>query len=180
VQQFAGSEEPPAGIFVHTFAGDDDSGRGGKVPGADPEGSGCAGMLEVPVAVRSAGGPVQYVQRMGVGVAQRPQVGRGGEHKVDRVDRQIVGHPLGRGGDGGADVTGAVGVSGDEGEQPFGVGVAGDQAAGVAELAVQAWQVADDAVVGEQPASLAERVGVGRRQPAGGGVADVGDEGGRG
>ena len=46
----------------------------------------------------------------------------------------------------------------------------------VAELVLQPLEVLDHAVVGEQPAALLERVRVARLDPAGRGVADVGDE----
>ena len=70
----------------------------------------------------------------------------------------------------------ALDLARDEREQPLGVGVARDERAVVAELALEPLELEDHAVVGEQPAALLERVRVGDLEPAGGRVADVGEE----
>ena len=45
----------------------------------------------------AAGVALEHVQLVGVGIAQRPQLGRRDQHAVDREDRQVAGHPA-RGG----------------------------------------------------------------------------------
>lgn len=87
VDQFAGLELLPSGVFVHSFAGDDDGGVAGEFAGPGADGAGAAGVVEMPVAVRPTGSALQHQQVVGVGVAQRPQLGGCGEDEVDRVER---------------------------------------------------------------------------------------------
>lgn len=71
---------------------------------------------------------VQQVQLVGVRIAQRPQIGGGGEQDVDRVDRQRVGHPTHRLDQTGLDVA-AVGpdLGGDQCEHPLRIGLSGNE-----------------------------------------------------
>ncbi len=102
VQEFAGGQRAPVRVFVHPFAGHHDGRCVGEVAGAYPYGAGCASVFEVAMAVVAAGRAGQYVQRVGVGVAQRPQVGRRGQDEVQRVQGQVRRDPADRIDDGAA------------------------------------------------------------------------------
>jgi hypothetical protein len=128
-------------------------------------------------AARAAGGALEDPQLVHVRVAQRPQPIRGGEDEVDRVQRQLGGHPAGRRDDARGDVTAvAVGLAGHQREEPLGVGVALHERPGVAQLLLEALEVVDHPVVREEPPALLERMGVASLDRARRRVADVGDE----
>ena len=72
-----------------------------------------------------AGGAFQHVELVGGRVAQRPQLGRGGQHQVERVQRQLVGDPADGATSPAPDVAAvAPDLRGDQGEHPLAVGLA--------------------------------------------------------
>ena len=180
VQQLARVQQPPAGIVIHPLTGHDHRRlvRQVRGPGVDTVAGRVEGLAG-PGACPAPGRAVQHVQLMGGRVAQRPQVGRGDEHQVERVHGQPGADPADRGRQAGGHVAAvAPGLCGDQREDPFAVRLAGDQSgrAQVGQAPVQLAESLHHAVVREQPPILLERVGVGHRVRAGAGVPDVGHE----
>ena len=116
-------------------------------------------------------------QLVRVGVAERPDVGRRRQQHVQRVQRDVGGELAGRVGDPRGDVAAVLlDPLGHQREVQLRVGRALDERCVIAEPLAQRGQVADHAVVREQPAVLLERVRVLDRRLTRGGVADVREE----
>ena len=134
-------------------------------------------MIQRLLAAMSAGGTVEHVQRVRVRVAQREHLRLGRHDQVDRVDRQMLGHPTHARDDARVDVAVVpADLPRDQREQPLGVGLPVHQRAVIAELLLQPRQAGEHAVVGEQAPVLLEGVGVRERQRARRGEAHVRQE----
>ena len=123
-----------------------------------------------------AGRAVQQVQLVGRRVAERPQVGRGDQDQVERVQRQPAADPADRADQArGQVIAAAPGFRGDQREDPLAVCLAVHQLCRVQvrQPPVQVVQALDHAVVREQPAVLQERMGVLEDVRAGAGVSHV-------
>src|SRR5450759_2299964 len=122
-------------------------------------------------------GAVEHVELVSFRIAQREQLRLGAEDQVQRVHGQMLGYPARGRDDAGAYVAlMPAGLARDQREQPLGVGLSLDQHAVLAELVLQLGQTGEHAVVGEQASLLLEGVGVGERERARGGEADVRQE----
>src|SRR4051812_14429968 len=174
--ELARLEQPPVRVLVHRLGGDDDRVADREVVRAHPQRPDLARLVEVPAAVRAARAPLEDPQLVRVGVAQRPQLVGRREDEVQGVERELRRDPRDGRRDAGPQVAaGAAGLARDEGEEALGVGVALDERAVLAEVGLERGQVLEDAVVGEQPALLRERVAVAQGHRARRRVAQVDD-----
>ena len=83
VEQLARPERPPARIFVHRLARHDHGSSRGELARAHAHRAARAGMVQVPPAGRTARAAFEHVKLVHVGVAQRPQLGGGGEDQCE-------------------------------------------------------------------------------------------------
>jgi hypothetical protein len=168
LDQLTGVEQPPARIAVHALARQHYEWTIGALRGVH------AGAEAALVQERLTGAPLEYVKRVRLRVAQRPQAVPVGEHAVDREQRQAGGHPSAGGRDPSLDVTAVRrDLARDQREESLGVGVAFDQAHLIAEVRLQRRQILEHAVVCEQAPVLLEGVCVAPLQRARRGEADV-------
>lgn len=197
VHQLTGCQHPPALLSVEPLRRHDHRGqrvqpggvhRRGRAAGVQPGGDGAGrasrrgqggGRGRGARCGRAArpGRPLDDVQRVLPGVAQRPQFPGRGHDGVQRGQRQPFGDPPGRGRDARADVAAVgVGLLGDQREVPLGVGIAPHQFPVAAQLFLQPAQLAQPAVVRHDPAAHREWVSVGQGPVPRGRVANVRDE----
>jgi hypothetical protein len=83
VQQFAGLQQPPAWIFIHRFARDDDRRSASQILGVDTHAARGSAVVQMPVAMMAAGAALKHIQTVGTGIAQSPQLVLGGEQQVE-------------------------------------------------------------------------------------------------
>ena len=160
MHQLAGREHPPAALPVEFLRRDHHRGRVRQVRRVHRRGR-AAHVQPGP------GWPRQDVQRVLVRVAQRPQLARRRDDRVQGRDRQVRRDPRRRGRDPDADVTAVrVGLLGDQREVPLRVGVAQHQVGVRAQLRLQPGERAKAPVVGHDAALHPERVGVTHRPTA--------------
>jgi len=109
---------------------------------------------------------IKHEQRVRFRVAQRPQIGRGDQDKVDRNDGKHLHHPPDGRADASLDASAVpIDLARDQREKPFRVALPNDERTLVAKMLLERREVPDDPVVSKQPVALTERMGVRQRQP---------------
>ncbi len=175
MHELADVEQAPVGVLVERLARDDRARMSREVLGVHAQR--VAAGVQRPVAVRAARLALQHEQPVRLGVAERPEPVRRREDQVDRIDRDVLGDPVGRPADAGAHIAAVrVDVLGDEREHALRVGVAEHELAVAADLRLQLVEPGDGAVVGHDAPVHLERMRVLRQQRAGRREPHVRDE----
>lgn len=171
--EFAGAQLAPARVGVEAFARDDDRPAGREIVRVRSQ-------ARTGSAEHLARRAFQDEKRVFLWISVGPELCRGDEDEVERLDGKFSADPAQGGSDTRVEVSAVSDrLRGDQREESLAVGlprggeprVRGERR----QAFVEGGEVADLTVVGEEPAVLGERVGVLRRHGTGAGVTDMSD-----